>query len=248
MDLSRRGCITRLICNLQVSRNLSDARVMTLFSTLSRALAVLVLLSTPLAAEIRGTQSTPAVVRVPVTLKAEVDLTNQTMVVFEHGVETYRWNISSGVSRRYPTPVGTFTPYRMHRMWHSRQWYGAPMPYAVFIHGGVAVHGTTYTGYLGRPASKGCIRLATSNAKIFYQLVEQHGKNASSVTIMGAPNYKIAAGGGSAPVRRKIAAAAPKPTVQEFFGFGFGYASTPAPKAQVKKQRTGARVAQSSGN
>jgi len=196
-------------------------------------LVVLLLISSgPALANIRGTQSTPAAIRV--TLKAEVDLSSQTMTVFAHGAPLHTWKISSGVSSRYPTPTGTFTPQRMHRMWHSRQWYGAPMPYAVFIHHGIAVHGTSYVGYLGRPASKGCVRLATRDAKAFYDLVARHGMQATSVTISGAPNYRVAAMSATRPRPQTT----PKPVVQEFFGFGFGYLSTPAPAPKSVKKTT----------
>ena len=204
-------------------------------SALCRSLAVvfaLCTLSAPALATIRGTQATPAAIRV--TLKAEVDLSTQSMTVFAHGAPVHTWKISSGVSSRYPTPTGTFTPQRMHRMWHSRQWHGAPMPYAVFIHHGIAVHGTSYVGYLGRPASKGCVRLATRDAKLFYDLVARHGMEATAVTISGAPNYRVAAVSAARPRRP----ATPKPVVQESFGFGFGYLSTPAPAPKPVKQTT----------
>jgi len=206
-------------------------------SALSRALAALVAfctLASSALADIRGTQSTPAALRV--TLKAEVDLSTQVMTVSEHGVPLYTWKISSGVSSRYPTPTGTFTPKRMHRMWHSRQWYGAPMPYAVFIHHGIAVHGTSYVAYLGRPASKGCVRLATPHAKLFFDLVAKHGKTATEVTISGDPNYRLAAVSGGRTGMRPRPKATSKPVVQETFGFGFTFGPSPAtaPKSSNK--------------
>jgi hypothetical protein len=47
------------------------------------------------------------------------------------------------------------------------------MPYAVFVKGGYAIHGTTPGNFvkLGTRASHGCIRLHPDNAKIFYELV-----------------------------------------------------------------------------
>lgn len=51
------------------------------------------------------------------------------------------------------------------------------MPYAVFIEGGFAVHGTPQGNWskLGRPASHGCIRMHPDNALIFNRLVQEHG-------------------------------------------------------------------------
>lgn len=47
------------------------------------------------------------------------------------------------------------------------------MPYAVFIKGGYAIHGTTPGNFvkLGKKASHGCIRLHPDDAKLFYELV-----------------------------------------------------------------------------
>ena len=58
------------------------------------------------------------------------------------------------------------------------------MPWSVFFHGGYAVHGTTAVRRLGRPASHGCVRLHPANAKIFYKLVQQNGKENTLVSIV----------------------------------------------------------------
>lgn len=59
------------------------------------------------------------------------------------------------------------------------------MPYAVFIRGGYAIHGTTTGNFnkLGNPASHGCIRLHPVNAKIFFELVKRIGTSYTWVTI-----------------------------------------------------------------
>lgn len=51
------------------------------------------------------------------------------------------------------------------------------MPYAVFIRGGYAIHGTVKSNWskLGTPASKGCIRLHPDNGFIFNRLVRASG-------------------------------------------------------------------------
>ena len=123
----------------------------------------------------RGTPTVEPPPPPPVTLKVSINLTDQTMTVSENGETKHTWKISSG-RRGYATPTGTYKPYRMHKMWHSRKYDWAPMPNAIFFHKGFAVHGTYATGALGRPASHGCIRLAPSNAKKLYQLVSRHGK------------------------------------------------------------------------
>lgn len=59
------------------------------------------------------------------------------------------------------------------------------MPYAVFIRGGYAIHGTTKGNFakLGSRASHGCIRLHPVNAKIFYELVKRIGLHNTWVSI-----------------------------------------------------------------
>ena len=59
------------------------------------------------------------------------------------------------------------------------------MPYAIFIKGGYAIHGTTRGNIpkLGTKASHGCIRLHPDNAKIFFELVRNSGLENTWITI-----------------------------------------------------------------
>jgi lipoprotein-anchoring transpeptidase ErfK/SrfK len=122
------------------------------------------------------------------TLTAQIDLGSQEMTVSEHGQAKYHWAISSGTSE-HPSPRGTFHPQWTSKMWYSKKYDNAPMPNAVFISGGVAIHATYATGMLGRPASHGCIRLAPANAATFYKLVHQHGLTHTRVAVFGTPNW-----------------------------------------------------------
>jgi hypothetical protein len=70
-----------------------------------------------------------------------------------------------------------FTKYTS-RKFPGGNWEGlGNMPYAVFVKGGYAIHGTTPGNfrYLGTRASHGCIRLHPYNAKLFYELVKRIG-------------------------------------------------------------------------
>lgn len=124
----------------------------------------------------------------PPTLTASIDLSRQTMTVSINGEPRYSWAISSGTAQ-FPTPTGNFRPEWTSKMWYSRKYDNAPMPHAVFINGGVAVHGTYHLGALGTPASHGCIRLAPANAKTFYNLVQRHGLQLTRVSVHGRPNW-----------------------------------------------------------
>lgn len=119
-----------------------------------------------------------------VTLKAVIDLTKQRMTVTSGDDVLHEWPISSGRSG-YFTPNGTYYPQWRARMWRSRQYDGAAMPYSVFFHRGYAVHGTYATGLLGRPASHGCIRLSNKNAKTFFNLVSDHGMQSTQIVVHG---------------------------------------------------------------
>jgi lipoprotein-anchoring transpeptidase ErfK/SrfK len=126
------------------------------------------------------------------TLTVNIDLALQQMVVSENGQAKYTWPISSGTAE-FPTPRGTFRPQWSAKMWYSRKYDMAPMPHAVFIHGGVAVHATQHISRLGSPASHGCIRLAPGNARTFYNLVHRHGYKATRVAIHGTPKFRAPA-------------------------------------------------------
>lgn len=115
-------------------------------------------------------------------LVAQVNLSKQTMTVKKNGRVIHRWAISSG-RKGYRTPTGTYSPKRMHKMWHSRKYNMSPMPYSIFFRGGYAVHGTNYVKQLGRPASHGCIRLHTAHAKKLYNLTRQVGPSNMRVSI-----------------------------------------------------------------
>jgi len=125
----------------------------------------------------------------PPTLTASIDLSRQMMTVKVNGETRYSWPISSGVAA-FATPTGNFHPQWTAKMWYSRKYDMAPMPNAVFINGGVAVHGTYHTKYLGSPASHGCIRLAPGNAATFYNLVQRHGLGRTRVSVHGRPNWR----------------------------------------------------------
>lgn len=127
----------------------------------------------------------------PTTLVARINLTSQTMTVTANGKPIHTWKVSSGAPG-YATPPGTFKPGWMSKMWYSRQYDDAPMPHSVFFNGGIAVHGTTSIGNLGRAASHGCVRLAPGNAARFYSLVSKHGMAQTRIVVHGRQPFSDA--------------------------------------------------------
>ncbi len=113
---------------------------------------------------------------------ARVNLSSQTMHVQVDGRYYARWKISSG-RKGYRTPTGTWRPKWTTRMHYSTKYNYSPMPFSVFYNRGYAVHGTNYVRRLGRPASHGCIRLHTANARKFYNLVKRHGRRNTVIKV-----------------------------------------------------------------
>ena len=124
------------------------------------------------------------------TLSATIDLARQRMTVKAGGTTLHSWEISSG-TYGHETPAGRFRPKWIARKWHSRKYNMAPMPYSVFFNGGIATHGTNAVSRLGHPASHGCIRLRTLNARTFYQLVRKHGLKQTRITVTGRAKLPV---------------------------------------------------------
>lgn len=116
------------------------------------------------------------------SLVAKVDVSTQTMTVSKHGQVIHKWRVSTARAG-YVTPRGAWRPTRLHKMWYSRKYDMSPMPYAVFYHGGYAIHGTGAVKRLGTPASHGCVRLDTANAAKFYSLVKQVGPGNTRIIV-----------------------------------------------------------------
>jgi lipoprotein-anchoring transpeptidase ErfK/SrfK len=113
---------------------------------------------------------------------ARIDVAAQTMTVSENGNLLYSWKVSTG-RVPYRTPRGSFRPIRMHKMWYSRKYDNAPMPYSIFFHGGYAIHGTDQIANLGVPASHGCVRLHPTNAKTLFELVKVYGSGNTRIIL-----------------------------------------------------------------
>jgi hypothetical protein len=129
-----------------------------------------------------ATQAAPEEPSVPAVV-ARVDLSDQTMTVYVDEKLSYEFKVSTGRSG-YGTPTGQWNAAWLSASHRSKKYHNAPMPWSVFFHGGYAVHGTTEVRRLGRPASHGCVRLHPANAKIFYKLVQEYGKENTLVSIV----------------------------------------------------------------
>ena len=118
-------------------------------------------------------------------LLIEIDKSSQQMTVSRDGRELYVWPVSTGIAR-YDTPSGQYTPFRMEKDHFSREWDDAPMPFSIFFtQRGHAIHGTEHRRAIGRPASHGCVRLETENARVLFDLVKREGMANTRVVLAG---------------------------------------------------------------
>ncbi|MCB1386424.1 MAG: L,D-transpeptidase [Nitratireductor sp.] len=116
-------------------------------------------------------------------IEAKIDLSEQTMYVYQNGFLMHRWKVSTARSG-YRTPTGSYRPQRMYKKYFSRKYDNAPMPYSIFFHGGYAIHGTNHLKALGRPASHGCVRLHPENAAQLYSMVQRAGSGNTRIKIV----------------------------------------------------------------
>ena len=117
-----------------------------------------------------------------VELKVRIDISSQTMSVARKKETLYVWRVSTA-RRGYRTPIGTYKPIRLERMWYSTKYDNAPMPHSVFFYFGYAIHGTNDLKHLGTPASHGCVRLHPDNARRLYSLIKLYGKSRTTIIV-----------------------------------------------------------------
>jgi len=116
-------------------------------------------------------------------LVAKIDISQQRMKVYRGKKMLYNWKVSTG-RKGYRTPTGYYKVKKLRKGYRSRKYGNASMPYAVFFKSAYAIHGTRSVRRLGRPASHGCVRLHTANAKKFYTLVRKIGRKNTSIHIV----------------------------------------------------------------
>jgi lipoprotein-anchoring transpeptidase ErfK/SrfK len=125
------------------------------------------------------------------TIWARVNKAQQLMYLYENGILIGTYPTSSGAPG-FDTPDFDRRPNgRIYDKYTSKAYPGGDykglgnMPYAVFIEGGFAIHGTGKSNWkrLGSPASHGCIRIHPDNALIFNRLVRKYGIYQTWITV-----------------------------------------------------------------
>lgn len=120
-----------------------------------------------------------------------VDKSSQRAYVYINGNPAYTWLVSTGTAGHGTPNFDQHPNGRIYDRYTSTKYPGGDwnglgnMPYAVFIQGGFAIHGTGRGNWskLGRRASHGCIRLHPDNGYIFNRLVRQYGIYKTWITV-----------------------------------------------------------------
>jgi lipoprotein-anchoring transpeptidase ErfK/SrfK len=140
----------------------------------------------------KDTTEKPTCVDKSCLIYAEIDKSKQLLYLYIMGELKDSFKVSTGKAKQYETPSMSLHPSGpVFIKYTSRKFPGGNykglgnMPYAVFIKGGYAIHGTTTGNFskLGTKASHGCIRLHPDNAKVFNALVKTVGLRQTWVSI-----------------------------------------------------------------
>jgi hypothetical protein len=121
----------------------------------------------------------------------DVDKGSQTLRLYLDGRLADQWDVSTG-RPGYGTPdFDKHFDGRIYQRYDSAKYPGGDymglgnMPYAMFISGGIAIHGTPESNWrnLGHAASHGCIRVHPEHAHYLNQLLRQYGVRNSWVRV-----------------------------------------------------------------
>lgn len=124
----------------------------------------------------------------------EINKPSQILHLYIDGQLKDSFAVSTGI-KKYETPNLNLKPSGpLLTKYNSKKFPGGNyqglgnMPYAIFLRGGYAIHGTTAGNFnkLGTKASHGCIRLHPENARILFELIKLFGLSHTWITITDA--------------------------------------------------------------
>ena len=124
------------------------------------------------------------------TMRLEVDISERTLTVFEHGSVTRTFAVTVGTAR-HPTPKGAYTIDWIvwNPSWNppDSEWARGEKPIGpgpnnpmgrvkmFFRHPAYYVHGTNRDDQIGEAASHGCVRMRNEDVIEVAQMVMEHG-------------------------------------------------------------------------
>ncbi len=137
-----------------------------------------------------GYTNTQGCVRDTCAVYLAISKAEQKARLFVNGTLQGEYDVSTGLGNRTPDfdkrPNGRIYDKKTSGKYPGGDYNGlGNMPYAVFIEGGFAVHGTPRSNWskLGQKASHGCIRMHPDNAFIFNRLVREYGVKNTWITV-----------------------------------------------------------------
>lgn len=114
-------------------------------------------------------------------VQIDVSIANQSYQVLYPG-GGWSGPISSG-KPGFGTKRGCFRIFRVEGRKYNSVKYKAPMPYPLFYFHGFAIHGTFEERKLGRPASRGCVRIAYREAEALHAIVGRYGMHNTVICV-----------------------------------------------------------------
>jgi lipoprotein-anchoring transpeptidase ErfK/SrfK len=109
----------------------------------------------------------------------EVSLDEQVLYVYEGSGIVSAYMVSTGRPgipgklKSMATRKGVYRMYSLYKaypMW-GRDWWCPDVPYAMFFHGELAIHGAYWHNNFGTPVSHGCVNMAEMDAaEVFAQV------------------------------------------------------------------------------
>lgn len=122
---------------------------------------------------------------------AQVSKSKQKLFLYLDGSLVATWPVSTGTTGHSTPNFDKHPNGRIYDTYTSTKYPGGDykglgnMPYAIFISGGFAIHGTGTGNWkkLGTPASHGCIRIHPENALYLNRLVRSKGINDVWITV-----------------------------------------------------------------
>lgn len=122
---------------------------------------------------------------------ADIDKSTQRFYLYVDGILSYTWKTSTGAEGFETPDIDARPDGRIYKRYTSTKYKEGDynglgnMPFAVFIYGGFAIHGTIRASWwrLGTAASHGCIRLHPDNGEILNVLVRRNGVQNTWVSV-----------------------------------------------------------------
>ena len=113
----------------------------------------------------------------------EVSLDEQVLYLYEGSELKSAYRVSTGrpgtpTRKSMATRKGVYKMYALYEkypMWGRSDggWWCPDVPYTMFFHGELAIHGAYWHNDFGIPVSHGCVNMMPDDAKTVYELVKK---------------------------------------------------------------------------